>query len=169
MVFFHWYKYLEENEIDFDEFGRKAWHQEPFLDDNTDVNYQYSYGLGWVALFFCFLAFLFFVLAAWSSRQKEETEQVLVVPEKKVYVDQPQQEEVYIVQHTPQPAPQPMIIQAAPAQPAPLVVQAQPAPAFAPAPMTQMQQPVLYPTEPIHVGHTVFQSALPPGVKSVFQ
>lgn len=130
MVFFHWYKYIEENELDFDEYDRKAWHQEPFLVDHTDVRYAYSYVLGWVALFFAILAFVFFVLAAWATRR-----------EKYGFVE-PGKSEVLVVDHYPN----------KPVSPPPTVVVPTPQPIYAPAP-----QPIYAPAppQPIYGGPVV--------------
>ena len=164
MIFFHWYKYLEENEIDFDPYGRKAWHQEPFLQRYTSVEYRYSYILGWVAFFCGFMAFIFFALAAWSTRRKKVQENAGITRPVKGQVQQQQQ----YVNTTPAPVAAPVTQQAPGGDGSVYVINHYPSteklitnqqPQFVPQP-TPQPQPQMYPLNPSYTQHSVYQSVM---------
>ena len=177
MVFFHWYKYIEENDLDFDLYGRKAWHQEPFLDKWTKVKYNYSYILAWVAFACAFLSFIFFGLAAWSTRRKKDQENAGITKPVKGQKQEPQQPSQY--QYPATPAPMSQMSQQTSSQDGTVyVINHYPSterlipnqqPQYVPQPTPAPQpQPQMYPTKPVYTKHTVYQSMLPPGVNSVF-
>ena len=176
MVFFHWYKYIEENDLDFDPYGRKAWHQEPFLDTYTTVTYNYSYILAWVAFICAFLSFIFFALAAWSTRRKKDQENAGITRPVKGQKQQPQQPSQF--QYPTTPAPAPISQQTSSQDGTVYVINHYPSteklipnqqPQYVPQPTPALQpQPQMYPTQPVYTQHTVYQSALPSGMNSVF-
>ena len=145
---------MEENEVDSDFYGRKTWHQEPFLDKNTKVKYHFSYGLGWVAFFFCFLAFIFFALAAWSTRRKKDQDAAGITKPSQQQQQQQQSPQQPISQSTTSQDGTVYVINHYPSTEKLLPNQGQP---------QIIQQPQMYPTRPVHTSHTVYQSTLPRG------